>query len=100
MPLALHLTLRPGFWAEWMCQAAGLHWAGACGRECPRSCRESGALYQRGPSPLVGCSRTDGGPRRTGTGWLRCKEMSPPPLRNSALQAWTQATSAAAPTSS
>lgn len=57
----------PGSWAE-------LGWSLREGR-CPRSHGES----QRASSPPVGCSRTDGGPRRTRTGWLRCKEISPPP---------------------
>lgn len=60
----------PGCWAE----LGGSLWE----RQCPRSCCESHTGYQWGSSPLTGCSRTDGGPRRAGTGWLRRKELSPP----------------------
>lgn len=40
-------------------------------------CCENHTAYQRPSPPLVGCSRTDGNPGRTGTAWLRCKEISP-----------------------
>lgn len=53
-----------------------MHWAGAGWRDCP-SLRGEAAYQHR--SPLAGLSRTIGGPRRTGTGWLRCKEITPLP---------------------
>lgn len=69
----------PGLWSDGRARLLGLmHWAGAGWRDCP-SLRGEAAYQHR--SPLAGLSRTIGGPRRTGTGWLRCKEITPLPAR-------------------
>lgn len=84
-----------------MCQAAGLKWAGACGRDSVRVPSERGILGTNwGLLPSQGAPGRMGAQGEPGLAGYDVRSSHLPTFWNSALQAWTQAASATAPTSS
>ena len=84
-----------------MCQAAGLNWAGDCGRDSVRVPSVRVTLGTNGGLlPSQGAPGRMGAQGEPGLAGYDVRSSDLPTFWNSALQAWTQAPSAAAPTSS